>query len=231
MQHEHEHTKHYEILLRMKGESNRYVAPTHFISAAERFHLMVQIDEWVVTEAIKLLSSPMMPHDVVLAINLSGQSIANEVFQKNLMRQIAGSQINPNNLCFEITETAAIENIDQASQLIDSIKTLGCRFLLDDFGSGLSSFGYLKNFDIDFIKIDGTFVKELHRNTADTAIVESISHVSKAMGILTVAEYVENDELYKIVKDIGVDYAQGFGIHRPEPATNLLMQQTPTAVI
>jgi diguanylate cyclase (GGDEF)-like protein/PAS domain S-box-containing protein len=207
---------HFEILLRMRDEENRLVSPAAFIPAAERYNLITGLDRWVVQRALNWLAAHP-GQDIRCAINLSGQSVAEESFLDFLIDQVRGTGIPPGNICFEITETAAISNLDHAVRFIGELRSLGCRFALDDFGSGMSSFSYLKNLPVDYLKIDGAFVREMEHNPMDCAMVEAINHVSHVMGIETIAEFVENDAILDKLKTIGVDYAQGYGIAKPVP--------------
>ena len=157
--------------------------------------------------------------DVVLSINLSGNTISDPYILDFIQNELDKTKLSPENICFEITETAAISSITKAINVITKLKDIGVKFALDDFGSGLSSFGYLKDLPVDFLKIDGTFVKNIVKNEKDRAIVRSINEVAKVMGMKTIAEFVENREILEILKDIGVDYAQGYGIGKPERVT------------
>jgi len=152
----------------------------------------------------------------VYAINLSGQPLSDEGFLAYVIDQIKISGVDTRRLCFEITETAVIANFEKARRFIRALREIGCRFSLDDFGSGLSSFAYLKSFEVDFLKIDGLFVKSIVNSKIDRAMVESINHVGHVMGLRNIAECAENDEIIKVLKEIGVDYAQGYGVAMPE---------------
>lgn len=207
-----------ELLIRMLDKDGQLLLPFTFIPAAERFHLMSKIDKWVITHIVSLIVQHRLAcANSLFAINLSGHSIAEPGFLEFLIEVIETNAIEPQCLCFEITETAAISNLKQASIFIAKLKSLGCRFALDDFGSGLSSFAYLKNLDVDFLKIDGSFVKDMLRDDTDAAMVEAINQIGHIMGLKTVAEYVENHDILERVKAIGIDYAQGYGLHTPAP--------------
>jgi EAL domain-containing protein (putative c-di-GMP-specific phosphodiesterase class I) len=156
-----------------------------------------------------------------LAVNLSGGSINDGGFLAFIKTEIGKYKIPPGVLCFEITETVAIENLEMAAEFIHELRKLGCRFALDDFGSGLSSFAYLKNLQVEFLKIDGSIVRDIGTDAVNAAMVSSIQQLASAMGIKTVAEFVETDAILQRLADIGVDYAQGFGIARPEPLNEL----------
>ena len=209
---------HVELLLRMVESDGQIVPPAVFIPAAERFYLMQQLDRWVVRTALKRIAElgEGVWQNTLFGINISGQSIADAVFRDYVLEQVRDSRVAPKSLCFEITETTAIANLTDAVQFISDVRRLGCRFALDDFGSGLSSFAYLKNLAVDYLKIDGAFVKDMTRSETDQAMVEAINHIGHVMGIQTVAEYVETPEILEAVRAAGVDYAQGYAIHRPE---------------
>ena len=157
-----------------------------------------------------------------ISINLSGQSLAEIDFQNFVIDRLTTSKIPAGKICFEITETAAISNLKVAIEFITTLKKFGCRFALDDFGSGLSSFSYLKNLPVDYLKIDGMFVKDIIDDPIDLAMVKSIHEIGQVMGIHTIAEFVENDEIKGMLKAIGVNYVQGYGIHKPQPLNELI---------
>ncbi|TCV87340.1 EAL domain-containing protein [Sulfurirhabdus autotrophica] len=220
----HVQHQHMELLLRMYDEEGKIINPGSFIPAAERYGLMTEVDKWVVKEALKQLTlHPQYLQQIVhCCINLSGQSISDEKFLAFLLEQLAQHPAAAKHLCLEITETAAVTNLSHASQFMRSIKEKGCSFSLDDFGSGMSSFAYLKNLPVDFLKIDGNFVRDINHDKVDYAMVEAIHRVGNVMGIKTIAEFVENNLILGHLKDIGVDCAQGFGIHKPEPLDKFL---------
>ena len=155
--------------------------------------------------------------DFVCALNISGQSLCDQDFLDFVIEKINLSRVPPGAICFEITETAAIANLNQAMHVISALREFGCRFSLDDFGSGLSSFAYLKNIKVNYLKIDGVFVRDITEDVISSSMVEAINQIGHVMEIETVAEFVENDEICKHLRRLGVDYAQGFGIHRPAP--------------
>ena len=219
---------HYEILLRLEDEMGNLVLPMAFIPAAERYNLMHTIDRWVIRTLFASLGEYYRENrnpcqllgdgcDCWYAINLSGASINDEQFIDFVREQLALHQIPPQVICFEITETVAITNLRQAAQFMRSLKQVGCRFALDDFGSGMSSFAYLKNLPVDYLKIDGGFVKHIVDEPTDLAMVEAINHIGHVMGLQTIAEFVENDAILEKITAIRVDYAQGYGISKPRP--------------
>ena len=204
-----------EVLVRMIDEKGELVPPMAFIPAAERYGVMSTVDRWVVKTAFEWLADH--PQEEGLAVNLSSQSLSDDGFLDFVMGQFHAVRLSPRRICFEITETAAIANWKRATQFIAALRSLGCCFALDDFGSGMSSFGYLKNLPVDFIKIDGAFVRDMIEDEVDYAMVEAVNRIGHVMGIRTTAEYVENDRILAKLREMGVDYAQGFGIHVPEP--------------
>lgn len=207
---------HTEILVRMMAEDGCIIDPGQFIPAAERYDLMPQIDRKVVELTLAHLAHDhTAPRSV--AINLSGASIGNEEFLEFVRALINDSGINPSRLCFEITETAAIANLASAMHFMGELKKMGCYFALDDFGSGLSSFTYLKNLPVDYLKIDGSFIRDVVDDPHDRAMVEAISRVGHAMGLKTVAEYVESEATLQLLRHIGIDYAQGHAIEVARP--------------
>jgi len=208
---------HHEILVRMIDEDGSIVPPSAFIPSAERFGLMPAIDRWIIDHAFSYLAR--QPNDArpCLSINLSGASISEEGFLGYIQRQLSYHRIVPADICFEITETSAIHRLSQASRLINELKAVGCRFALDDFGSGLSSFSYLKNLPVDYLKIDGNFVRDIVHDPIDHAMVSAIHQVGAAMGISTIAEFVENGDVLESLREIGVDLAQGYGVEKPQP--------------
>lgn len=215
---------YYEILLRMRDEDGGLIGPSVFIPAAERYHLMPAVDRWVVHQALAVLAQRKhWDRRDIFAINLSGQSIGDEAFLSYVQNEINSAGIEPQHLCFEITETAAVANLRSAQHFIHTLRLRGCVFALDDFGSGLSSFAYLKRLPVDFLKIDGRFVKDMLTDTMDFAMVESINQLGHVVGVQTIAEFAETDEITEGLRQLGVDYAQGYGIHTPEPLENLLL--------
>lgn len=208
-----------EILLRMLDEDGQMVQPGTFIPAAERFHLMPDIDRWVIRYVMMKLADMPVETNTIYTINLSGQSVGDETVLQLIIDCIHQYRVDPSIVCFEITETAAVANFDRARVFIDQLHELGCRFALDDFGSGLSSFAYLKNLNVDYLKIDGCFIHDINHDPVDYAMVASINRIGHLMGIKTIAEFVEDDETLNKLKDIGVDYVQGYKIDKPKPFT------------
>lgn len=214
---------HCEILLRMIDTDGSSIPPGAFLPAAERFHMAPRIDRWVLRHVFAWMSS--IRHaagDIeMIAINLSGQSIGDKTFHKYLVDIITQADFDVSKLCFEITETAAITNLGDAKLLIDDIRRLGVKVALDDFGAGASSFGYLKTLPVDFLKIDGQFVTDLLEDALDYAAVRCFQDVALVMGVKTIAEFVEREDVLATLKNLGVNYAQGYLIHRPEPLLNI----------
>lgn len=217
---ENEALEHYEILLRLKDNNGDIISPFHFIPAAERYNLMTKLDQWVVKstlEKLVLIKETQPENYFSCSINLSGQSFCEDGFSNFIIDQIEKSGLPPKDLCFEITETAAVSNLAQTVEFMEKIKTVGCQFSLDDFGSGMSSFTYLKNLPVDYLKLDGYFVKTLLENKIDKAMVEAIHQIGNVMGLKTIAEFVETDVILEELKTMGIDYGQGYGIGKPEP--------------
>jgi len=212
--------EHYEVLLRMIDESGKLVPPMAFIPAAERYNMMPAIDRWVIRTALDHLATNGAAAGSTCSINLSGQSLGDEQMLDYIVGQLEDSGVAPQCICFEITETAAIANLTRATRFMQVLKGMGCRFSLDDFGSGMSSFGYLKHLRVDYLKIDGSFVRDMVEDQVDHAMVEAINRIGHVMGIRTIAEFVENDAILEKLRAMGVDYAQGYGIHKPEPLTH-----------
>jgi EAL domain-containing protein (putative c-di-GMP-specific phosphodiesterase class I) len=215
---------HFEVLVRMRGENGELVPPMAFIPAAERYNLLTAIDRLVISELLQMLADRqnaerirMAPAAGLYSVNLSGASINDSSFSDFLRRQFARYPVSPSLLCFEVTETTAISNLTKAAELMHELKNIGCRFALDDFGIGMSSFAYLKYLPVDFLKIDGTFVRDMANDEMDCAIVDAINRIAHILGMQTVAEIVEDQATLDRLRLLGVDYAQGYYIARPEP--------------
>jgi len=207
-----------EILIRMLDEAGRIVPPGAFLPAAVRYGLMLALDRWVVRRSLEALSAISdMGGDVAFAINISGQSLGAADLLDFVTEQIDSTRVAPSKLCFEITETSAVSELTHALRFIDTLKGLGCRFALDDFGTGLSSFSYLKTLPVDYLKIDGGFVTGLVGDDVDQAMVEAIHHVGHMMGLETIAEWVESRAILLKLRQIGVDYGQGYALGHPRP--------------
>ncbi|MDX1610100.1 MAG: EAL domain-containing protein [Halofilum sp. (in: g-proteobacteria)] len=208
---------HFELLLRLRDEEGRLWSPGAFLSAAERYNLAPAIDQWVLRRAMAWIAANDVPEEAVYSINLSGRSLADRAVLEFLLAELDRVPVRPQNLCFEVTETAAISNLSFARTFMESVRNRGCRFSLDDFGSGLSSFTYLQNLPVDYLKIDGSFVRDIHEDPVHYAMVRSMNEVGHAMEMETIAEFVEHDEVLTCLRDIGVDYVQGYRYSRPRP--------------
>ncbi len=209
----------HEILLRMRAHNGAIVRPQSFLPAAERYNLMPAVDRWVVERVLRALApgTTATPVPDLCFVNLSGASINDRSFPGFLKRRIERHGVDPARLCFEITETVAVRNIKRATRVVRQLRELGCRFALDDFGSGMSSFAYLKALPVDFLKIDGSLIRGAARPTVDRAIVASVRDIAASMGIATIAEFVESAAIRQALADIGIDYGQGYAIHEPSP--------------
>lgn len=214
--------RHYhEVLLRLRDRDGHLILPGAFIPAAERYDLMPTLDRWVIRHALQAWGGNRREGHG-LSINLSGKSLNGEDLKSFILSQFEEHRVDPGEICFEITETAAVDNLTTTANFVKELKTHGCRFALDDFGSGFSSFAYLQQLPVDYLKIDGIFVKDMLENPMHRALVESINHIGHVLNIRTIAEYVENTKILKTIKDIGVDFAQGYGIGHPSPMSTPL---------
>jgi len=215
---------HVELLLRMVGDDGSEILPMAFIPAAERYSIMPALDSWVIEETLRVcqryLEAQREKH-CMFAVNLSGASLKDPTFRSMLLERLQNNPAQGPHLCFEITETAAIGNLAVVNEFIEAMREFGCRFALDDFGSGLSSFTYLKNLKVDYLKIDGAFVRDITTNPIDRSMVEAIHRIGHQMGLKTVAEYVESAQTLAMLREIGVDFVQGNGVHCPEPLETL----------
>jgi len=220
--------EHHEILIRMLDENGGHVTPDEFIPAAEKYNLMPLIDRWVIRTlfarnamlwrtAFGLQQGDATLPSSLCCINISGSSLNDDYFPEFLRDQIALHNVPPQAVCFEITETVAVNDLEKASRLIKGLRADGFRFALDDFGKGMSSFSYLKTLPVDFLKIDGSLVQNIDINKIDLCMVEAINRIAQEMGIKTIAEYVKSQRVVDMLQALGVNYVQGFGIHHPEP--------------
>jgi Amt family ammonium transporter len=220
---------HYEILVRMLDEGGRIVPPGAFIPAAERYNLMPMIDRWVIRHTLEMLrdaQGDLAFPPVECAINLSGQSLTDDRFLEYVVDLFDETGIPCESISFEVTETAAVANLSRATRFISILRGMGCSFALDDFGAGLSSFGYLKNLPVDYLKIDGAFVRDMVRDQVDRAMVESINEIGHIMGLKTIGEYAEDERALLALEKAGVDFAQGHAIAPPQPFSIVLENET-----
>ena len=219
---------HYEVLVRLEDEHGQMVPPGAFLPAAERYNLSGNIDRRVISKSFEWLASHPVHIDALslCAINLSGGSLTDDGLVAFVIEQLQKWMIPADKICFEITETMAIANLTKATEVINTLRNLGCKFALDDFGTGLSSFAYLKTLPVDFLKIDGTFVKDIVDDPIDFAMVKTINELGKVTGKRTIAEFVENEAIRDKLQHIGVDYAQGYGIGMPQPIENMAREET-----
>ena len=223
---EAENGLHFEVLVRLRDEGGEYILPDVFLPAGERFDLMPVVDRWVVTRAFSLVADTTRRHGPEFisqcAINLSGATLGDETFLPFMKNQIALHEVPGQLFCFEVTETAAISNFPAALHLIRELRTLGCRFALDDFGSGMSSFSYLRNLPVDYLKIDGVFVRGIVDDPVSRTLVGNINDIGHLLGKITIAEYAEDAQTIKLLREMGVDYAQGHGIAQPIPLDEMM---------
>ncbi|MES9852054.1 MAG: EAL domain-containing protein [Candidatus Thiodiazotropha sp. L084R] len=214
--------RHMEILLRMQGTDGEIIPPGAFIPAAERYDLMQRLDRWVVNSIFTYLGRDNARYNEgqLYFVNLSGTSLSDRGFFNFIQERMKFLKVPPQAICFEVTETAAINNLEITESFIQEIREMGCFFALDDFGSGLSSFSYLKSLSVDYLKVDGSFVKHVEDDEMSRAIVDAINTIGHVAGLKTIAEFVERQETRDVLQGMGVDYAQGYGIQRPEPLIN-----------
>jgi diguanylate cyclase (GGDEF)-like protein len=218
---------HYELLIRMIDDEGRTIGPDRFMSAAQRYQLMPAIDRWVLNKTIEMLEPQealLSNKSLAFAINFSGQSLNDETFPEFLIKRVAESGLDPELFCFEITENATIANIERAEALIRRLRLLGCAVALDDFGTGLSSLAYLRQLPVTMLKIDGSFIRDVLKDSRAESMVRAIAQLARSMSIATVAEYVETEEICARIATLGVDYGQGFAIGKPVPLTELLAE-------
>ena len=223
---------HYELLLRLFGVDGKPIYPDEFISAAEYYSMMPMLDRWVVRNVLQQLKGvPAQTPLPVFAINLSGQSLNDPRFLDFVLKEVKDSNVDPQMLCFEITEQVAVEDMSLVNRFIEELKALGSAFSLDDFGTGMSSYGYLRSLDVDYLKIDGSFVKNIVDDDVARAMVQSINQVGHTMNLKVIAEYVENTKILTLLREMGVDYGQGYHILRPTPLEEMLKQHlTPNGI-
>ena len=217
--------RHYEILLRLYDEQDNLISPADFMPAAERYKLMPDVDRWVIQQTINqtlAMADLLDRFPFHISINLSGQSLGDENFTDFVCRQLDRLGSYTNYICFEVTESAAIANLAEAQSLIARVKARGCTFSLDDFGTGLSSFSYLQQLDVNYLKIDGSFVHKIDNDPVSASMVSAINQVGHTMKLLTIAEYVENKSIMHKLEDIGVDFGQGYGLEKPQPLQSCL---------
>ena len=213
--------QHIEILIRMLDEEGQIITPGAFIPAAEYYGLATKLDLWVTDNTLKYLNQHQHTQKIICNINLSGKTLGSKEFIEQATKLLQQYQNPLLTVCFEVTETAAISNMAQAVDFIHHFKALGCLFALDDFGSGFSSFAYLKTLPVDYLKIDGHFVKNITQDAKDLALVKAIHQVASVFGIETIAEFIETEDTLSMIKDVGINHGQGYYLHKPEPITNL----------
>ena len=206
---------HREVLIRMLDEDDKIIPPMAFIPPAERYNLMPMLDHWVIEKVLKQLDKDKT--DTVYAVNLSGQSLADNKFTQRTIEILSNKEISHERLCFEITETSAIANLENATHFLKQLQDLGCFTALDDFGSGLSSFAYLRNLPINYLKIDGMFVKQIAKDEISRVMVDAINSIGHTMNLKTIAEFVEDEDISNLLKEMNVDYAQGYYYDKPSP--------------
>jgi len=216
----------------MLDDDGKPVPPGFFLPAAENFFLMPKLDRWVINHTFELLSEFIQragKQVCEISINLSGQTLTDKDLAEYILKMLDRHAIDPSVICFEVTETAAVSNIEDAKLFIGKIRERGCKFSLDDFGTGLSSFAYLQNLHVDYLKIDGAFVKNIVNEPVSLSMVSAINQVGHSMDLKTIAEFVENEAILNCLKGLGIDYAQGYAIHKPQPFAQELTQLMPQA--
>jgi EAL domain-containing protein (putative c-di-GMP-specific phosphodiesterase class I) len=224
---------HFETLVRYRDDKGYIIPPGAFLSSAERYNLAAALDRSVISQVFAWIANKpdFLDKLSLCTINLSGVSLSDETMLAFITKQFSLWAIPTHKICFEITETAAIANLSSATHFINHLREQGCAFSLDDFGSGLSSFAYLKNLPVDFLKIDGLFVKDIVDDKVDFAMVRAINEVGHIMGKKTIAEFVENEHIFNLLNELGVDYAQGYGIGKPVPLDDLMLIKPFTAAL
>jgi EAL domain-containing protein (putative c-di-GMP-specific phosphodiesterase class I) len=206
-----------EVFLRLVETDGQLIAPQAFIPAAERYNLIDVVDRWVIRHALRAVAEQPPPDAALFAVNISARSLGNRSFLPYVLQELESSGVAPWQIAFEVTETAAISSLDCAIRFISAVRKLGCQLVLDDFGCGLSSFAYLRDLPVDFLKIDGDFVRRVAKSSIDRALVESINQVGHVMGLETIAEGVEDDDTLQVLRQVGVDYVQGYLLDEPRP--------------
>lgn len=220
-------SRRFEVLVRLRGDGMTLIPPQKFLSAAERYQMMPALDRWVIKRTLDMIASTTSSLELSLSsfsINVSPQSLREVDFIEHIEQAIADSGVPPDTLCFELTETAMVRNFDQAQRFVHRLQKRGCRVALDDFGTGYSSFAYLKHLPVQYLKVDGTFVRDLLESRLSEAIVAAVVDIADVMGAATVAEHVENELVWQKLIGLGVRYAQGFHVHRPEPLADILTE-------
>jgi diguanylate cyclase (GGDEF)-like protein/PAS domain S-box-containing protein len=207
---------HYEVLIRYRNADDTIISPNQFLPSAERYNLIEKIDVWVINTIIHWLQKNKdQAKDVMFSVNLSGRSLGSQTFHKYLLEKLQQSEIETSSLCFEITETSVVQNVEKSVDFINSIKQLGVKFSLDDFGTGLSSFSYLKRFPVDYLKIDGEFVRDILENETSFVFVRSMTEVGHSLDMKVIAEFVESDTVYDRLREANIDYIQGYHVGKP----------------
>ncbi len=218
---------YYEILVRMRGIGDEIVAPTAFLPTAERFGLAPEIDRWVIRHAMKALTRLRATQPGLrFSINLSAKTLMDVSVCDFIVDNLKATGLDPASLLFEVTETAAIADMNAAVSFLAHLQAIGCKTALDDFGSGMASFAYLKDLPVDYVKIDGCFVKKLATSPVDQAMVKAMNEIVHALGKQTIAEFVENEESFRLLTEYGVDYVQGYHLGRP----NLMSEDNPATL-
>lgn len=224
LMHKETSIKHYEVLIRLEDNNGKIISPMAFIPPAERYGMMPRIDRWVIEEVFKAYVKLQAESSSLysFSINLSGLSLSDKKLSAYIEELFIRYHVPYQSICFEVTETAAVSNLNIALEFINKMRALGCKFSLDDFGSGLSSFSYLQNIPVDYLKIDGSLVSDIDSNEVNRAMVKSINEISHVMGMKTICEFVENEEVEKVLKEMSVDFAQGYYYAKPEPIDTLM---------
>ena len=218
----------HELLLRMVGDNGELISPGLFLSPAERMDLIGEIDRWVLCQAIRLLAEEQRAgHDIRLEVNISAKSVSDPDLADVIQRELEETGADGCGLCVEITETAAIVNLERAKRFAARLSELGCQFALDDFGAGFASFYYLKHLSFDYLKIDGEFVSGIARSHTDQLVVRSLVEIARGLGKRTIAEFVEDSESLELLREYGVDYAQGFYVGKPKPLAEVDLSRLP----